>query len=160
MPLRLLRPCCICLISPQLSLAIKVVFNLTTIIFGNKSSQEKFLFSFFCMFYTIRVAQNLKHEKFISALADSYSFGKWNAEKCKKFWNRTMFRYPYRPSTFCYLLHQYQGSWKLENVEYTYEILVWHTVIDSSIFLKWRKISSFTASLAPWNYLNYFQRVR
>ena len=48
------------------------------------------------------MAQNFKDKIFLSDLADSYSFGKWNAEKCKNFWNRTTFRYAYRPWQFCY----------------------------------------------------------
>ena len=53
-------------------------------------------------FIVTRVGQNFQDEILLSALADSYSFGKWNAEKCKFFKNRTTFRYAYRPSKFCY----------------------------------------------------------
>ena len=50
-----------------------------------------------------RVIQNFTFRKFISDQAFSCSFGKWNAEKSKNFWNRTTFRYCPGPSKFYYI---------------------------------------------------------
>ena len=50
-----------------------------------------------------RVIQNFTFRKFISDQAFSCSFGKWNAEKSKNFWNRTTFRWCPGPSKFYYI---------------------------------------------------------
>ena len=60
--------------------------------------------SSFCSQIT-RLAQNFKCGKFKSATAFSYSLIKRNAEKCKNYQNRTMFRYAPSCSKFYYITH-------------------------------------------------------
>ena len=43
----------------------------------------------------VRVIQNFKHDKFISATAFLYSLRKRNAEKCQNYQNRTTFKGAY-----------------------------------------------------------------